>query len=392
MFAFLISAAVVTALPDAQLTTLDGKTISGRVLDITPENVRMHTKDGEQAIPSSQVLRVTDGKTAVAQPATQLVELVDGSQLAAREYSVDGAVASIMLNGRILYSIPIKQVRLVRFGTIADLSEWNQIVKEHAASDLLVLRKGAALDYLEGILHDVNANTVRFETDGRTIPVKRAKVAGIVYYHGVKQHPPDPFCMLTDRDGSQFAVRKIALKDGKLNIETGSGITNELSLEAVSALDFSAGKQRYLSDLEPAAVEYTPYFGGESEGSETQQINSPARDKSLTGGNLELDGNKYVKGVALHSRTKAMYQLPRGFRRFAATVGIDDAVRPHGEAIVRIQGDGKPLWERAVRGTESASNVDIDIAGVRMLEVQADFGANLDIADHVDLCDARLTK
>jgi hypothetical protein len=57
-----------------------------------------------------------------------------------------------------------------------------------------------------------------------------------------------------------------------------------------------------------------------------------------------------------------------------------------------IQGDGKTLWEGEVRGSEPARNLEIEIAGIKRMEIVVDYGDDLDIGDRLDLGDARVTK
>jgi hypothetical protein len=45
-----------------------------------------------------------------------------------------------------------------------------------------------------------------------------------------------------------------------------------------------------------------------------------------------------------------------------------------------------------VTGRDKAFPVDLDITGVKRLKILVDFGEEMDIADHLNLCDARLTK
>jgi hypothetical protein len=48
--------------------------------------------------------------------------------------------------------------------------------------------------------------------------------------------------------------------------------------------------------------------------------------------------------------------------------------------------------ESDVRGSDPPQNLDLDVAGVRDLEILVDFGGDLDIADHLDLADAKVVK
>jgi hypothetical protein len=107
---------------------------------------------------------------------------------------------------------------------------------------------------------------------------------------------------------------------------------------------------------------------------------------------LVLGGESYEKGLALHSRTEIVYRLPEGFRRLQMVAGIDDAVRDGGNVRLTITGDGKQLWDEALSGTDKPLPIDLDVSGVRRLTILVDFGLDLDVADHLLLCDARIVK
>ena len=57
-----------------------------------------------------------------------------------------------------------------------------------------------------------------------------------------------------------------------------------------------------------------------------------------------------------------------------------------------VAGDDKVLWEGEVRSTDPPIDLDLEIMGVRRLKITVDFGDDLDIADFLDLADARFTK
>ena len=59
---------------------------------------------------------------------------------------------------------------------------------------------------------------------------------------------------------------------------------------------------------------------------------------------------------------------------------------------VVISGDGNPLFEADVRGSDPPRELDLDVTDVRDLEILVDFGGDLDISDHLDLAEARVIK
>ena len=96
----------------------------------------------------------------------------------------------------------------------------------------------------------------------------------------------------------------------------------------------------------------------------------------------------------MHSFCEQTYALDGEYKAFVAVVGIDDAVRPAGDATLTFLGDGKVLGEPLrLTGRDKARMVRLDITGVRTFTIRVEFGADkLDVGDHVDLAAARLVK
>jgi hypothetical protein len=182
------------------------------------------------------------------------------------------------------------------------------------------------------------------------------------------------------------------LKDGQVTASTLAGTSHAMPLERVARFDFSSGKIAYLSDLEPENVAFTPLFSFKEQQPGLLEYYAYRRDMGFDRNPLRLDGKVYKKGLSLASRTQLTYKLPGKFRLLRATVGIDDAVRDTGSVKVEIKGDGKTLWQADVRGSEPARELELEIAGVKRLEILADYGEGLDVGDRLDLAEAQVTK
>ena len=225
-----------------------------------------------------------------------------------------------------------------------------------------------------------------------SIPVKRPKVEGLIYYHPQAEDRPEPLAVAIDRGGSRWQVKAVEPAGERWNLTTLGGLKVVLDPEKLERLDLSSVNTQYLGALEPVSFQFTPYFPPKTELPVLSESNKPRRDLGFDGLPLKLDGKAYARGVALHSRSEVGYRLPGKYRRFKALVGIDDAVRPGGDVQLEIRADGKLLWEGRVRGSEPAQTLDLDIAGVKRIDILVDFGADLDVADVVDFCEARMTK
>ena len=157
-------------------------------------------------------------------------------------------------------------------------------------------------------------------------------------------------------------------------------------------IDLSQGKVVYLSDLKPESFVYTPYFPLDKELPSRLEFFRLRADRTLESKPLRLGGKQFSKGLAMHSRTEAVYYLPGRFRRFCAVAGIDDDFRPRGNVRLILRGEGKTLWEATLSGAEPPRTIDVDVTGVRRLTILADFTGDLDAAGHAILGDARVSK
>ena len=270
--------------------------------------------------------------------------------------------------------------------------QWSEILKNKAASDILITRKEGQLDFLEGILGDITVEVCNFEIDKEEIPVKRTKVEGIKYFHPAAAALAEAVGQLHTADGWRLSVERATLSGDGVAIKTTAGIELTLPLEKLARLDLTSGKIAYLSDLEPESANFTPFFGAKQPLPTLADFYTYRRDIGFEKQPLALDGKIYRKGLALQSRTVLVYKLPGAFRLFKAVVGIDDSTRAAGVAKVLLKADGKTVWEGEVRGSEPPRELDLDITGAKRLEVVADYGPQQDIGDRVDFGDARVTK
>jgi hypothetical protein len=157
-----------------------------------------------------------------------------------------------------------------------------------------------------------------------------------------------------------------------------------LPMRDVYSIDFLDGRLAYLSDLTPAKVEQTAYFG---------RVMPWRADQSLEGGPLRLTDGQYTKGIAMHSRCVLEYQIDGGFERFAAKVGFEQPAGANGCAAVRLLGDGRVLYENAdARGDQPPAMVDVDVSSTQRLTLEVDFGKVPEVGARVIWANARLLR
>jgi hypothetical protein len=394
MWTLLLTSLILATAPELEVRALGKEPIVGTLVQLDDQSLAIETAQGRKTMPLAELMSLAP-KTP-AQPAgdkaAAWVELVDGSMLVGRGYTAAGDRARLTRAEGVL-DIPTRDIKHVRLQEETDTAaEWKRIVQTNIQSDLLVVRQNDAINYHQGAIHDVTDANVAFTLDGNALPIKRAKVFGLIYYHPAGRELPTAIASLTDVMGSRWSIRSLRLDGDKLQATTPSGVTVALSLVSLVRVDFSEGKVVYLGDIEPETSQWTPYFGAADAPAARAKLFGPRHDRESDAQPLRLGGKEYRKGLALHSRTLLEYRLPSEFRRFQFVAGIDDRVRPGGNARLVIRGDDRVLLEATLAGTDPPRPVDLDLTGVRRLAILVDFGENLDVADHVDLGEARLVK
>lgn len=412
LFLNLINAAELPA----SLETVDGRQFAGKLIALDAEGATVETADGRTTLPLADLLEIKfsrDAGNSAKSAATDLlsaagslqtaayVELHDGSAVLARDFYVHKGAAEFhplavgdKTKATKISRRHIAAVRLHAAAAKESLDQWNRILKRTSdadAGDLLVVAKDGSLDYHRGVLGDVGETAVDFTLDGETLPVPRRKVFGMVYHRTPGEELPAAVCRLSCSDGSHWSAQTIEFREGLFSLQTLGGAAVSLPLDAVSRLDFSAGKILYLDDLAYESCEWTPYFGG-GDSPTLRALFGPQTARNETQEPIRLGDRNYVRGIALHSRTELSYRIPAGFTRFRAAAGIDDRVRPAGNVRLIISGDDRPLFDKTLRGVDPPLDLDLDLGEAKTLRILVDYGDDLDTADHLGLGDARLMK
>jgi hypothetical protein len=386
---------LAAASPQVEVETLDQRVARGALVALDGEKVVIETADG----PIEFETKVLRGVSPTARPESPppdpvvWVDLADGSRLLGSGYAVKDGRATIALGDDPPLEVATAQILSVRLQPAAGpiLAEWERIVGMETLTDVLVIRRDDAVNYLRGALGNVTDEAVEFEYEGERIPVRRTRVLGLVHRHRPGRSLPEAVCTLTDAGGSRWAVKSLEFQDG-LAWTTVGGLEVERPVERVQLLDFSAGKIIYLSDLEPESVRFTPFFGTADGLPSLAAFYAPRMDRNLSSKPLSIDGRQYRKGIAMHSRTELVYRLPGRFSRFEAVAGIDDAVRPHGNVRLEIRADERVLFEATITGADPPKTIALEPGDARRLSILVDFGEDLGVADHLNLCNARIIR
>ncbi|MEK6233294.1 MAG: NPCBM/NEW2 domain-containing protein [Planctomycetales bacterium] len=388
----LLVGALLTAGPQVQLQSLSGN-LSGELLSLSAERIEIQTKDGPKGCSPRDLVRLDFGNQIEDAVKSKMeVRLVDGTALNVSSYLVSKNQATVDLVGGGSCRLDANQVAFVRLQPmeLGFTKQLDEILKLPAGEDVLVIRRSEALDHLKGIIGDVTAERVSFTFGERVVPVNREKAFGLRYFQKAGRKLASPMCYLIDNHGSRIQVTDVSLSgdaQDELKATTPAGVELTFPIARVLRLQ---GVVEYLSDRKPLSVKMEPYLpAGDPELSRVL----PRQDQNLKGGKLQLGKRTYQKGLSIHSETTLVYHLGGEYRRLLAEAGIDEVVGASGDAELIIRGDQRQLFAGRLRGTDDDPVViDLDLSGVQRLTIIVGYGADHEIGDHVDLCNARIIK
>ncbi|MEN5085551.1 NPCBM/NEW2 domain-containing protein [Sphingobacterium faecium] len=118
---------------------------------------------------------------------------------------------------------------------------------------------------------------------------------------------------------------------------------------------------------------------------------NPEANKSVGGKPLTIAGQVYKRGFGTHAESSLFIQLDGKAKKFSALVGLDDGVQGHDPAVeFIIYGDNKKLWSSGImRLKDVAKKVDVDLKGVKKLELVVTDGGNGPYYDHANWVEAK---
>jgi len=379
----LLIALLASAAFGATALTVDDERIVGELVavDATP-HISLSVDKKTRRLPGADLLslQLRDDRPAPAAGQAVLV-LRNGDQVRGSLSGGTKSTVEITSPAFGVLACPIAAVARLHVAASPDAP----LPDPSANSDRLLFVNG---DTVEGSVQAFGPKGVVFDSEHLgALEMGFDRVGAIQFARTAGTRPPEPegvYVIAVTADGSRITGSLLRLQDGRIHMKTAVGPEASLDVAALLRLDFRGGRLAFLSDMTPSAVKETPCF---------DVVWAHRRDRSVDGNPLRLGGRVYSKGLGTHSRCELTFALEGKFKRFLAHVGVDEEVGGRGNALVQVLVDGKLAFEnKTLRGSDAPLPVDVDVTGAKSLTLRTDFGAELDVCDHVDWAAARLVQ
>jgi len=372
----MVACPVLAGGPQMRLEMADGSAAAGELESIAADEVRIVADGVGQSFPVAAIRRIvrTQSPAALPQPPVT-VTTTAGEQLTGDDFAWTGDVAAV-LRGAERLELPIGLVQVVAWRRPedgADAPAWLKTLPEQPESDLVIVGSGAAAECVSCAITGVTAENVTVVLDGETIPVKRAKVAGLRWLR------PDGAA----RGGITVATRAGRIAAAEIVWSADGGLLLDGRVRApadwLDSIDYAAGRTVWLTAIEAERIDVEPYFGGLKNVAGLAAFFAPR--------SVAAADNDAAPSLILRPRTVGVWRVPTDSRRFRGVLRSAGEATPR--AVVVIDLDGRELFRHAFErrpetdgdakrpsaGDTSGVPIDLDVSGCRRLTLTVDFAA-----------------
>ncbi len=395
--ACLLFGTLVATAPDVEVTLLDGQGRRGTLETLSGTELVLRTGEAASTYAAADLLELRFTGAAAEDSLEQQrqfeVRLVDGTILRCAGYASTSRTATLSSGIIGALELPLTQIRSVRLGELDSRvgDAWDELRTRETRNDLLVVRKGNALDFVGGVAADITEQSVKMLVNNQNAAVPRERVFGIVYPRPVPARE-QAVCELALDSGDRLRLTAITLTADEASATLVAGPQVTVAAARIRAVDFGLGRVKYLADMAEAAT-YEPVGLITSE-----DVQKLRKNTNSLGGALKVGRATYSRGLWIHSGTVIKYRLNREYRRLQGVVGMerssDSCARLSPAVHVTILGDGKALLEGDFTWAGEPASMDLDVAGIRDLEirVQPVNKETLGACEHLAIAEARAIK
>jgi NPCBM/NEW2 domain len=419
LLAFLV---LTPALSAAELATLDGRKLTGEIISIIGNELVFKSPAGEEKFLATTLHSVTLGPTPKAIDAGKkhtVVELTDGSVFRCESIAIKGRQIEMKLLGTATRTFVVEMHREggeagVVFsvnreaGDLKFDQDFRILVRTRGRYDVWVTRAkaknddGKEIDRLDGIPGtfgdgDATGTTIKFtlEKGKENVLLKEndlrlTQVSGMIFNQKIGAAPP-ALCKVIDTDGNELVAQAVTRADKGFAITTVSGVKLDLADNQVSKFDFAAGAVKFLSDLEPVALEESgtdPEHYQKDKNLDKRPIVlfiDPAMGKTET----------FPKGITLHAKSVITFELKGQYKVFKGMVGVDadpDNVAPS-HIKLTIDDGMQPLFKGTIKKGDKPLDLNLNVTNVDRLKITVESdGTVTDLGNQVSIGNARVLK
>ena len=370
---------------------IDGKKISGSLEEIDAQGILVGKKFA--GIHIDQVISLETNQAVKASSSSTKVHLAGGGLLNVNGVSIDGETLGLENKPAGIDSISLQLVRAIVFEDNAAIQE--AIAQPATDEDTVFVKTSTSLARVSGLIESLDAEALQLNFEGKSRPIKREKLAAVIIADIGLEAPQGLIATISLVDGSSIKGALVGFGPQAVTVELSGKQAIAIERKSISRIDIVSDSIAYLASLQPIQVAQQPQFAVARTWQKNRSIEGNPIRLKVQLENPQPDATQiktFGSGIGISSYSRLVFENENEFNRFAATVGIDAETEGHGDCVMRVEGDGIALWSQRIKGDDTATEINVDISGIREIALIVDPGEQFDLADHADWANARFLK
>ncbi len=235
------------------VSMLNGTPVLGLLVSADSDKVIIQTKAGVIEKSARDIGQVSFGNKMEAQTPPVELFMLDGSKAFGNRLtgkSSSGWRLKDLLGNEV--AISSKSLKAVRLKAIAPelVKTWQSAILETKNADaVIVLRSGNSLDRINGVILQVQEESITFDLDGQQIDIPIEKLVGLVWFQR-DQERVKPTIEVSATDHSVWMAESLTMKSNVLELRTSLGQSVSIPLVQISRINYSTANIRWLADVE----------------------------------------------------------------------------------------------------------------------------------------------
>lgn len=375
------------------LTDVDGTSGVGELVSLSPEVLVWKADGTERETRLDDLAKIAfHTRESVSLPTRSCVLYprgggrLNGSVV---EPISDGLVISTRVAGQM--KVPFSSLRAIAIEPYKWTPEMQTRFSEtmdnpQTGEDILLAKSEKAaggVRAIHGALLEFGPGGGEFRFNNRTRRVRTEKVIGVVLAASLEDAPLYP-AEIRLNTGDELRGSLISIDDNLLSFMTSLNQTVSCKIGELQTLTLNNDRIVYLDALDPRSQSSSGIVHtGWTFRANRNVFNQPMR----------LDATEFDHGIGVHAHSEIQYRLDGAYETFAATLGIDDAVRPGGNVRFKVLVDGELAFDSGtITGADRAKQMNVTVTGAQWMTLIVETAEGADIGDWANWAAARLIK
>ena len=364
--------------------------------------------DGERSIRREDLIALVFAPPSTGRPprGTDLLSLTSGDRLrvVSAVSGEESLSASLAASSTTRLAIPLEQLRgLLRLARGTGAAEWSaRLPLADGSSDVALLQNA---DRLRGEFLGLSEESLTFNTAAGETKIAREDVKGIAFSPELLSLRPIParHAIVQFRDGSYLTVDTVRRGAGETDWQLALGDARlAIPEDALRRIAFYSESAASLLSQPLADRRTVPFLPEVTGAAEAEDSAAPAPSESASASAESdsfppppvLHGHPIPRGLEAAGRTEWTYDLDPMWTEFRAAANVPDAAGDRGSCVLRIEVDGKAVYESPLLrpASEDVPTPPVPLQSARTLKLVIDYGEFWDVRNRGIWIDPRLIR